>query len=50
MDRKTKALNALIFIGMVPNEFYPFSTIYPGSGYLTVEKCNLPHGFPFTAS
>lgn len=33
MGRNAKALNVLIFIVMISNEFYPFSTIYPGSGY-----------------
>lgn len=33
MGRNAKVLNALIFIGMISNAFYPFSTIYPGSGY-----------------
>lgn len=33
MDRNEIALNALMFIRMSSNEFYLFSTIYPGSGY-----------------
>ncbi len=33
MDRNGIALNTLMFIRMSSNIFYPFSTIYPGSGY-----------------
>lgn len=33
MDRNGTALNTLMFIRMSSNIFYPFSTIYPGSGY-----------------
>lgn len=38
MDRNAIVPNMLMFIRMSSNEFYPFSTVYPGSGYRTVEK------------
>lgn len=48
MNRRPIAYNYLKTIANGSIHFHAFSYQYPGSGYMTVGKSNLPRGFHFT--